>query len=229
MRPEKIPRSGEVADVGQRRRVRRRGNRRGDLVAILPQQHLGEGTEAFAGLAAGRGRCLPFGSFRTARGLATAAAVAFGLTALALLAAFIRIVVVGRRGRRFGLAEEQVKTVAERALFFLGFRQRHQKGVAQDLPVGESHLGDRAHRIDAFGGRDPDPGSPRRPKEAMQVLAHQWRSAEFGSPLPSGERSLIAAMTAIVRRKSGEGALLQRETVTPHPGRFAIRPLPRER
>ena len=42
----------------------------------------------------------------------------------------------------------------------------------------------RAHRIDAFGGREPDPALPRRAKEAMQVLSHRphqpntfWRDA----------------------------------------------------
>ena len=52
------------------------------------------------------------------------------------------------------------------------------------LAVGKADLGDRAHRIDAFGGRDPDPGAPRRTKEAMQVLSHRplypktfWRDA----------------------------------------------------
>jgi hypothetical protein len=42
----------------------------------------------------------------------------------------------------------------------------------------------------------------------------------LGSPLPSGERSICVS-------KSGEGAPLSRGTVTPHPDRCAIRPLPK--
>jgi hypothetical protein len=86
---------------------------------------------------------------------------------------FIRLALFGRRLRRLGLIEEQIKTVAECLLLVLGFGERQQEGIAQDAAVGEADLGDRAHRIDAFGRREPDACAPRRTKEAMQVLSHR--------------------------------------------------------
>ena len=83
--------------------------------------------------------------------------------------------------RRLRLAEEQVEAVAERALFVLALGERQQKGVAQDAAVGKADAGYRAHRIDAFGGRDPDPGPARRTKEAMQVLAHPLTRRRFAA------------------------------------------------
>jgi hypothetical protein len=71
------------------------------------------------------------------------------------------------------LIEEQIKAIAERFLFVPRLGERQQERVAQDGPVGEAYLGDRAHRIDAFGRREPDPCAPRRAKEAMQVLSHR--------------------------------------------------------
>ena len=80
--------------------------------------------------------------------------------------------VFGRRLRRLGLIEEQIEAIAERLLLILGLGERQQERIAQDAAVGEADLGDRAHRIDAFGRREPDSRAPRRTKEAMQVLSH---------------------------------------------------------
>ena len=102
-----------------------------------------------------------------------------GILALRWLAGGrIRSLVFGRvLGRgcllHFGLAEEQIKTFAERLLLVLAFGERQEQGVAQDAAVGKSDVGHRLHGIDAFGGADPHAGATRRPEEPMQLLAHQ--------------------------------------------------------
>ena len=71
------------------------------------------------------------------------------------------------------LAEEQIKTIAERLLFLLALGERQQQRVAQNAAVGKSDIGHRFHGIDAFRGRYPNAGAASRPEETMQLLAHQ--------------------------------------------------------
>ena len=87
------------------------------------------------------------------------------------MSCFVRLAVFGRR-LRLRLIEEQIEAIAERLLLILRLGERQQERVAQDGAVGKADLGDRAHRVDAFGRREPDACAPRRTKEAMQVLSH---------------------------------------------------------
>src|SRR6202012_2864211 len=101
---------------------------------------------------------------------------------------------------RFRLTEEQVKAFAERLLLVLGFCQCQQEGVAQDIAIGKADAFDRAHRVDAFGRRDPDARSPRRAKEPVQVLPHRrpqpntfWREAFATKVVTCGSATSISA------------------------------------
>ncbi len=147
---------GEVADVGKRGRARSVGDRGGNLVAVLRQQHLRQRAEILRRIVAAAGVivCAGFGRFGT------------GFR-------FVSIAVVGCGLSWFGLIEEQVEAIAQRFLLVLALGERQQKRIAQDRAIGKADLRHRAHRVDAFGRRQPYARPPRRTKEAMQVLSHR--------------------------------------------------------
>src|SRR6185437_8925339 len=141
---------GEVADIGQGGGIRGAGDCRRHFRSVLRQQQLGQRADRAGRLAAGRlGRPSLRRAGRVVRGL------------------------FGRSLPRLRGIEKQIEAVAHRLLLVLGLGERQQQGIAQDPAVGKTDVGDGAHRIDALGRREPDSRSPRRAKEAMQVLAHR--------------------------------------------------------
>jgi hypothetical protein len=70
------------------------------------------------------------------------------------------------------MGEERIETGSKRRFLFAGLRHGQQQRIAQDRAIGGAHFSGGTHRIDTFGRRNPDTGAPRRPKEAMQRVAH---------------------------------------------------------
>ena len=74
--------------------------------------------------------------------------------------------------RETSIAPADGEALAERLLVLRRLGESQQKRIAQHVPIRKADIGDRPHRIDAFGGRNSHPGSASRPKEAMKVLSH---------------------------------------------------------